>query len=107
MQNHVSIVAKRPTSHAFATKNTKNTKDDDDYEFVVRKEIHSNSMCKSIMNLKASKDMILHRVVFDTYEMIVPCNEQLGNDNVVKTIGLGSFIRHHKMEWRSMPIVPL
>lgn len=38
----------------------------------------------------ATKDMTLHRVAFDTYEIITPCNVHLGDDSVVEVIGMES-----------------
>ena len=45
-------------------------------------------MCKIIMDSCASKHSTLHKVVFDTYEVITPCNVHLDDNSVVQTIGM-------------------
>ena len=41
--------------------------------------------------------MTLHRVAFDTYEMISPHNVHLDDDSMAKAIGMGSIIVRVKM----------
>lgn len=44
------------------------------------------------MDSGAAKHTTLHRTTFDTFEVISPHNMDLGNDSVVKAIGLGSIV---------------
>ena len=66
--------------------NTKNAKDDDDYTFVICDGAHSKNICKWILDSGPANFMILRRVTFDTYELIVSHNVYLGDDGVVEAI---------------------
>jgi hypothetical protein len=44
------------------------------------------------MDSGARKHIILHRVVFDTYEVISPYNIRLGDDSMAEVIGMGSIV---------------
>lgn len=50
------------------------------------------NICEWVMNLVATKHMILHRVAFNTYEVIFPHMVHLDNVNMAKTIGMGSIV---------------
>ena len=58
----------------------------------MRNETHFKSMCKYIMDSRASKHMISHRAAFNTYEVIASCIVHLGYNSVVKVIGMESII---------------
>ena len=44
------------------------------------------------MDSGARKHITLYRAVFDTYEVISPCNICLGDDSVAKAIKMGSIM---------------
>ena len=49
---------------------------------------HLRSVCKWIMDSKATKHMTLHSATFDTYKVISSCNVRLDDDSVAKAIGI-------------------
>ena len=55
-------------------------------------EGHLRSVCKWMMDLKATKHMTLQRTAFDTYEVISPHNMHLDDDNLSEAIGMGSIV---------------
>ena len=73
-------------------RNIKNTIEVDIFVFVTQYRMHSKNVCKWIMNSEATKHMTLHRVTFNTYEVISPHNVYLGNDNMAEAIGIGSIV---------------
>ena len=72
--------------------NEKNAKDNDNYLFIIRNEVHFKSMCKLIIDLGASKHMTLHKATFNTNKVIVPHNVYLGDNSFVEVIKMGSII---------------
>ena len=68
------------------------TKDEDKFAFAMQHGAHSRSVCKGIMDSRASMYMTLHRTAFDTYEAISPRNVRLDDDSVAEAIGMGSII---------------
>ena len=44
------------------------------------------------MDLEATKHMTLHRMVFNTYEVICPHNVSLGDDSMAKDTRMGSIV---------------
>ena len=61
-------------------------------------------MCKWIMDSGATKHMTPHRNAFHTYEVIAPRNVHMGDDSVVKTIGMGSIVVEAVCKGRSRKI---
>ena len=58
----------------------------------MRYRVHSKSMYKGIMNLGASKHMTSYKAAFGTYKVIDLRGLDLGDNNVVKVIGMGSIV---------------
>ena len=56
-----------------------------------------------IINLSASKHMTLHKDAFHTYEVITPRNVDLGDNNVVQAIGMGSIVVEAILEGKNQP----
>ena len=75
-----------------------NAKDDNNYIFKICNEAYFKSMCKWIMELGATKHMISHTTPFYTYEIIDPCIVHLGDNVVVKAVGMGSHCRRSNHE---------
>jgi hypothetical protein len=50
------------------------------------------SLCKWVMDLGAIKHMTSYRVAYNTYEVISQCNMRLVDDNMTKTIRMGSVV---------------
>ena len=73
-------------------KKHENEKDDDNYVFIMRNGTHSKSVCKWIMDSWATIHIPSHRAVFDTYEIIASHNVHLGDDSVVKALGMESIV---------------
>ena len=84
--------------------NANAAKDDDDYAFAIQEGAHFNTMCKWIMDSGATKHMTPHRNAFHTYEAIAPRNVHMGNDSVVKAIGMGSIVVGATWKGRSRKI---
>ena len=78
--------------------NAKNVKNDDDFTFALQHKAHLKSVYKWIMDLEATKHMILYRAAFDTYEVISLYNVRLGNDSVVETIVIRSIVINVEMK---------
>lgn len=58
----------------------------------MRNEVHFKSMCKWIMNSRATKHMTSYKAAFDMYEVNATHYVYLGDDIVVKAIGMRSII---------------
>lgn len=67
--------------------------DNVNYAFVMHNVAHSKIMCKWIINLGAFKHMTLHKITFDTYEVIAQQNVHLNDDSVVKTNGMETIMK--------------
>ena len=65
---------------------------EDGFAFATKLKEHSRSVYKCIMDSDATKHMTLHRIVFDTYEVIFPRNVRLGDGRVAQAIGMGSIV---------------
>ena len=81
--------------------NAKNVKNDDDFTFEIQHEAHLRSVYKWIMDLEATKHIILYRAAFDTYEVISLDNVRLDNDGVVETIGVRSIVINVEMKGKT------
>ena len=55
-------------------------------------ETHSRSICKSIMDMRATKHMTLHRKIFNIYKVIFLCNMHLVGHIMDEAIGIGSIV---------------
>ena len=51
-------------------KNVNKIIEDDDYEFTIQHGVHSEIICKWIMDSEAIKYMTSHRTAFDMYKVI-------------------------------------
>lgn len=79
----------------YKTKNPKNakiTKDEDEFAFAMQHEAHLRSTCKCIMDLEATKHMIVHRMTFNTYKVIFQRNVRLGDKIVDKATRVRSIV---------------
>lgn len=54
--------------------------------------MHSEAMCKWIMYFETLKQMTFCREPLHICEVIVLCNVYLGDDNVIKVIGIGFIV---------------
>lgn len=61
-------------------------KDNDNHAFVIRDGAPFKNICKWIMDLGAAKHIILQRVTFDMYKLIVSRSVYLDDDSVVEAI---------------------
>ena len=72
--------------------NADNANGENKFTFATQHGAHSRSACKWIMDSEATKHMTLHMMIFDTYEVISPCNMCLGDDSMAEAIGMGFIV---------------
>lgn len=54
--------------------------------------MHLRSIYKWIMDSEATNHVTLHKMTFDIYEVISPCNMRMSDDSMTEAIRMGSFV---------------
>jgi hypothetical protein len=81
-----------PELLVFVGSHTKLTMNKEKILFAMQHNMHLRNVCKWTMDLRTPKWIILHRVAFNTFKVIIPHNMRLGDDSMAKAIGWRSTV---------------